>query len=164
MAITYPRCDLSSSRPFVEIPMENEFNGIEKRLDELNERLARLEPLRGRPRSEFDADPYLRDIVERNLEISAQCCIDICHRIIILENARKPASYFEAVLLMGELGILTPDFARRLAPLTGFRNVLIHEYLSIDWDQVYQKLQNLDDLRSFAEEIRVWLATRHDSY
>jgi uncharacterized protein YutE (UPF0331/DUF86 family) len=52
--------------------------------------LARLEPLRGRARVEFDADPYLRDIVERNLEISAQCCIDICHRIISLENSRKP--------------------------------------------------------------------------
>jgi hypothetical protein len=51
--------------------MENEFSGIEKRLDELNERLARLEPLRDRPRIEFDADPYLRDIVERNLEVSA---------------------------------------------------------------------------------------------
>ncbi len=52
--------------------MQNEFSGIEKRLDELNERLARLEPLRDRPRAEFDTDPYLREIVERNLEVSAQ--------------------------------------------------------------------------------------------
>jgi uncharacterized protein YutE (UPF0331/DUF86 family) len=37
---------------------------------------------------EFDQDPYLRDIVERNLEIAAQCCIDISHRIISLENTR----------------------------------------------------------------------------
>lgn len=75
--------------------MENEFSGIERRLDELNERLDRLEPLRGRERAEFDADPYLRDIAERNLEISAQCCIDICHRIIILENARRPVNYYD---------------------------------------------------------------------
>ena len=58
--------------------MNAEFSGIERRLDELSERLARLEPLRDKPRSEFDQDPYLRDIVERNLEIAAQSCIDIC--------------------------------------------------------------------------------------
>ena len=42
--------------------MRPEFTGIEKRLDELHERLARLEPLRNRTRSEFDKDPFLRDI------------------------------------------------------------------------------------------------------
>jgi hypothetical protein len=46
--------------------MPGEFSGIEKRLDELSERLARLEPLRNKKREEFDADPYLRDIAERN--------------------------------------------------------------------------------------------------
>jgi uncharacterized protein YutE (UPF0331/DUF86 family) len=137
--------------------MPNEFSGIEKRLDELVERLARLESLKEKKRTEFDADPYLRDIVERNLEISAQCCIDICHRIIVLENARKPVDYYEAFLLMGELGVLPAEFARHLAPLAGFRNILIHEYLGIDWDHVYQHLQNLGDLVKFADYIRHWL-------
>ena len=140
--------------------MENEFSGIERRLDELSERLARLESLRDRPRAEFDSDPYLRDIVERNLEVSIQCCIDICHRIIILENSRKPVNYYEAFLVLGELGILRPDFARHLAPLAGFRNILIHEYLGIDWDQIYKNLQDLNDLNSFAEEIRKWLSKK----
>ena len=45
--------------------MQNEFSGIEKRLGERNERLARLEPFRDRPRTDFDVDSYLRDIVER---------------------------------------------------------------------------------------------------
>jgi uncharacterized protein YutE (UPF0331/DUF86 family) len=56
--------------------MRPEFTGIEKRLDELHERLSRLEPLRNKSRSDFDKDAFLRDIVERNLEIAAQCCID----------------------------------------------------------------------------------------
>jgi uncharacterized protein YutE (UPF0331/DUF86 family) len=137
--------------------MPDEFNGIERRLSELNERLARLEPLRNRKREDFDEDPYLRDIVERNLEVSAQCCIDICHRIIVLENARTPANYHETILIMGELGVISADFARHLAPLAGFRNILIHEYLGIDWDQVYKNLQNIGDLKRFAEQIRIWL-------
>ena len=37
---------------------------------------------------------------------------------------------------MSELEVLPADFARQIAPLAGFRNVLIHENLGIDWDQV----------------------------
>ena len=53
--------------------MTVEFSGIERRLDELSERLARLHPFLDKARPEFDGDPYLRDIVERNLEVAAQC-------------------------------------------------------------------------------------------
>jgi uncharacterized protein YutE (UPF0331/DUF86 family) len=140
--------------------MPTEFSGIERRLDELSERLARLQPLKDRTRVEFDQDPYLRDIVERNLEIAAQCCIDISHRIISLEGARKPVDYYDAILSMGELGVLPTDFARHLAPLAGFRNILVHEYLSVDWDEVYRVLHRLEDLERFAELTRRWLLQR----
>ena len=140
--------------------MAAEFSGIEQRLDELSERLARLQPLQEKLRAEFDIDPYLRDIVERNLEVAAQCCIDICHRIIALENARKPVDYYEAIALMGELGVLPPDFALQLAPLAGFRNILIHEYLGIDWDHVFNNLKKIDDLDNFASYIRQWLSLK----
>jgi uncharacterized protein YutE (UPF0331/DUF86 family) len=103
--------------------MSTEFAGIERRLDELNERLARLGPLADKARIEFDEDPYLRDIVERNLEVAAQCCIDISQRIISLEGARKPVDDYDAILRMGELDVLPPEFARHLAPLAGFRNI-----------------------------------------
>lgn len=140
--------------------MKTEFSGIERRLDELSERLARLTPLKDKKRNEFDTDSYLRDIVERNLEVAAQCCIDISHRIIALESASKPKDYYEAILKMGELGVLTPEFARSLAPLAGFRNILVHEYLILDWDRVYERLQNLDDLEQFGSLVRHWLKER----
>jgi len=143
-----------------EMNMDAEFNGIERRLDELSERLARLKALSGKPRNDFDEDSFLCDIVERNLEVAVQCCIDVSHRIIALEKARKPADYYEAISLMGELGVLPVDFARRLAPIAGFRNILAHEYLSVDWDKVYDHLQNLDDLSRFGALVRKWLVKR----
>ena len=100
--------------------MGPEFSGIERRLDELKERLARLEGLKVKARSEFDSDPYLRDIVERNLEVAAQCCIDISHRIVSIERAQKPRDYYEAITRMGELEVLPPEFARKIAPIAGF--------------------------------------------
>jgi uncharacterized protein YutE (UPF0331/DUF86 family) len=126
-------------------------------LDELHERLSRLEPFRNKPRSEFDKDPFLRDIVERNLEIAAQCCIDISNRIISLEKAKKPQDYYEAFMRLGELNVLPEEFARNFAPIAGFRNILVHEYLGVDWDEVYKNLQETDELVRFAELVRMWL-------
>ena len=137
--------------------MRPEFSGIERRLAELSERLSRLEPLRQKKRQEFDQDPYLRDIVERNLEVSVQCCIDICHRIISLMEAPPPRDYYESIQQMGELGVLPVDFARHLAPIAGFRNILIHEYLEVNWGEVFLNLQNVEDLNTFAMYVRQWL-------
>jgi len=126
-------------------------------LDELHERLSRLEPLRNKSRSDFDKDAFLRDIVERNLEIAAQCCIDISNRIISLERAKKPQDYYEAFIRLGELNVLPEEFARNLAPIAGFRNVLVHEYLGVNWDEVYKNLQETDDLARFAALVREWV-------
>ena len=126
-------------------------------MDELSVRLARLEPLKSRSKAEFDADPYLRDIAERNLEVAAQCVLDISHRLISLAGGPRPRDYYEAILHLGELGVLPPDFATHLAPLAGFRNILVHEYLEVDWQEVYRNLQQISDLYKFAELVREWL-------
>ena len=99
--------------------MRPEFSGIERRLDELSERGARLDVLKKRNRTEFEADVNLRDLAERNLEVAAQCCLDICHRIIALVGAQKPRDYYESIIRLGEIGVLPPEFARQLA--TGCR-------------------------------------------
>lgn len=102
----------------------------------------------------------MRDIVERNLEIAIQCCIDIANRIISLEGALRPRDAYESILRLGELAVLPVDFARKIAPMAGFRNILAHEYLAIDWDLVYEHLQRLENLLKFAEYIRKWMSTR----
>jgi uncharacterized protein YutE (UPF0331/DUF86 family) len=140
--------------------MSPEFAGIERRLDRLNECLQKLEPLRHRPLAEFLTDTYLRDIVERNLEVAAQCCIDIANRIIALENAPRPTDYYESLLRLGEIGVAPLEFAQQIAPLGGFRNILVHEYLSIEWNIVYDNLQRLDDLTRFADYVRQWMKDR----
>lgn len=70
--------------------MKPEFSGIERRLDELNERLNRLEPLKNKNLNEFLQDAYLRDIVERNLEVMAQCC-KVFHWTLLSNNTFKGA-------------------------------------------------------------------------
>ncbi len=53
--------------------------------------------------------------------------------------------------------MLPQEFATALAPLAGFRNVLVHEYVALDWDLVYQHLARLKDFERFAGHVRTWL-------
>ncbi len=137
--------------------MNTEFNGLEDRLDELRHRTEKLKKLSGYDRNEFRTDEDLRDIGKRNFEIAAQRCIDTAHRIISLERERKPQDYYASIIKLGEMGVIPSDLAERLAPLTGFRNILAHEYLTVNWDSAYDNFQRLPDLTKFIRYVAEYL-------
>jgi len=127
-------------------------------LEKLKKCLLKLEPLKEKSKKEFYQDEYLKDIVERNLEVAIQSCIDIANRIISLIDLEKPKDYYESITILGKENILPYDFAQKFAPIAGFRNILIHEYLDIDWEEVYNNLQNIDQFYDFMDYIKKWLA------
>ncbi|MCD5415735.1 DUF86 domain-containing protein [Candidatus Bipolaricaulota bacterium] len=122
--------------------------------------MLKLEPLKTKTSDEFASDPYLKDIVERNLEVAAQACIDIANRIISMEQLEKPRDAHGAIEMLGTVDILPRELAKRLAPIAGLRNILVHEYLEIDWDEVLRNLQRMGDLYAFMEHIKRWLKDR----
>jgi uncharacterized protein YutE (UPF0331/DUF86 family) len=122
--------------------------------------LQKLEPFKAKKKEELLKDPYLQDIVERNLEVSAQAVIDIANRIISIEGLEKPRDYYEAIIRLGESGILSKEFSQQLAPIAGFRNILVHDYMDINWDEVYNNLLQLDDIFKFMDDVKAWMVKR----
>jgi uncharacterized protein YutE (UPF0331/DUF86 family) len=108
-------------------------------------------------KDEILKDPYFQDIIERNLQVAAQSVIDIANRIISLDALKKPRDYYEAILILGQAGILPSDFAQKLAPIAGFRNILVHDYLEIDWEEVNSNLQNIGDLETYMQHVKNWM-------
>jgi len=68
---------------------------------------------------ELPKEPFLQDIVERNIEVAAQAIIDIANRIISIDRLEKPRDYYEAISRLGDAGILPMRFAQKLAPIAG---------------------------------------------
>lgn len=126
-------------------------------MEKLSVCLKKLEPFKAKKKEEILQDPYLQDIIERNLEVAAQAVIDIANRIISIEGLEKPRDYFEAILRLGESDILPLDFAKKLAPLAGFRNILVHDYMDINWDEVYKNLHQLNDISRFMNNVKDWM-------
>jgi len=103
-------------------------------------------------------DFTLRGAIERYLEVSLECCIDIGEMIISSRGLRKPETYKEVIEILGEEGILPEGFAERFGEAAKFRNILVHMYAEIDVEMVYEILQsNLGDFDEFAKYIARYL-------
>jgi uncharacterized protein YutE (UPF0331/DUF86 family) len=143
------------------ISMKPEFSGIERRLEKIRTCLKKLENYQTKKKNEILKDPLMQDIIERNLEVSAQAAIDIANRIISIEDLEKPRDYYEAILQLGKADVIPLNFAEKLAPIAGFRNILVHDYLDIDWDEVYNNLHKLHDLSQFMDHVKNWMKSRN---
>ena len=136
---------------------------IVRHLQGISSTLQVLETLRQVPYEEFTADPRTCWAVEKGLERCIQNVLDLSAHILASLGASVPDDYGSLLLELGKRRVLPEEFARRISPMAGFRNILIHEYLDVDLREVYDSLQNrLDDFRDFAEYVMRFLEANAD--
>jgi uncharacterized protein YutE (UPF0331/DUF86 family) len=57
---------------------------------------------------------------------------------------------------LGRHGVIDDDLAGRLALATGFRDVLVRACVDVDDDPAVARLDELDDLQGFIDQVRDW--------
>ncbi|MGQ9632508.1 MAG: type VII toxin-antitoxin system HepT family RNase toxin [bacterium] len=124
---------------------------LDRLLCKLRGSLKRLYKLR-----ELNKEYYLgsdddRALAEYHLRISIEAVMDIGNYIIASEGWERPEEYRDIPVILGKHGVIPRDFADKIASMVGFRNVLVHLYLDIDHERVYEMLQN--DLGDFEEYV-----------
>jgi uncharacterized protein YutE (UPF0331/DUF86 family) len=116
--------------------------GILDHLRELNESLNDWERYQAVSLEELHTDRDKRNMVLHALLISIQSAVDIANHIIAEEGFRKPSTYRESFEILHEEGIISVALSDKLSDLAGFRNVLVHIYLRLDIDAVYEIMQH----------------------
>jgi uncharacterized protein YutE (UPF0331/DUF86 family) len=139
-----------------------DFHDILPKLERLSHDREQLEAYRRLSREDF----LVNETVQRDacyLFLTAiQGCIDASAELIAALGWRKPASYVDVFTVLGEEGVLTADFARRLGGMVRFHNILVHQYREIDFDRVYDSLQeDLGDFDLFERSILAFLENQH---
>jgi len=105
-------------------------------------------------KEDFLGDFHLFGNTERYLHLTIQVIIDICHLIIIDIGAERPNDNYEAISLLFENKIFSPDLADKLTKMIGLRNILVHEYGKIDREKIYEILTGqIEDLGNFKRQI-----------
>lgn len=111
----------------------------------------------GRPLASLASDDDHRWAVERGLQLAAQNVLDVATHLSAAMGRDAP-DYATAILALGSTGVLPTEFAAELAPLAGFRDILVHGYLEVDGERLHEVLNSrLEDLERFARLVDAFL-------
>lgn len=100
-------------------------------LASLEERVALLEQ-QAQDLAALTADPVRWNGVLHLLQVPVEIVVDIAAHSVADWPAQVPDSHRLTLLKLGELGVIPADFAARIAPMTTFRNIVVHNYLTVD--------------------------------
>ncbi|MBG1269359.1 type VII toxin-antitoxin system HepT family RNase toxin [Nostoc sp. WHI] len=110
------------------------------RLQLINKYYNTLEEFRSTSLDEFLNDFRQQLVVERLLQLMTQAAIDINDHILSKLNPGKSETNFNSFISLGKYGVITVELARQIAPSSGLRNRLVHEYDEIDPRQVFKAI------------------------
>lgn len=126
---------------------------LESLLNKLHKTLSNLERMEVVV-EELLENENLQDLVDRRMQIAIETCIDIANHLASGLNLPGQDTSADIFKLLSEEKILEQNLAEKLSRACGFRNILVHEYLTIDYKIVFQNYKyGLDDLRNFAKTV-----------
>ncbi|MEN2975303.1 MAG: DUF86 domain-containing protein [Candidatus Caldarchaeales archaeon] len=131
---------------------------IYEKISKLNRYLKYLNELRRSSLEEFREDFKISGSAERYLQVAIECVIDIGNEIISMLQLKRPERYRDIPYILSEAKIIPREFADTIASMIGFRNLLVHDYATIELDIVYEFLQTkLQDFETFIKNISKWI-------
>jgi len=131
---------------------------IEERLKELDRILQELSKYGGITGEAFRQDLSQRWIIERGLLASASVIFDIADHILASHFGLYAETYEQSLKALRDKGVISEGLYGEIRGLGGFRNILIHRYLGIDLQEVFENFRRgLRVFPRFGQEILVWL-------
>lgn len=122
--------------------------------------IAALESIRDRGADAYAQNWIDQAVVERYLERVIGRMIDVNYHLLTANGHPPPADYHASFVRLAEIGILEPDFARRIARSAGLRNRLVHDYEGLDHAKVFAALVDaLGDVPQYIERVNARVIT-----
>lgn len=110
---------------------------------------------------EYRADWKVQRIVERTLQMLIETCADIASHIVADNDMRIPTSYADTFRVISEHDVISPDLLSVMERMAKFRNILVHQYESVDAEIVILVLRkHLGDFNAFRDAILAFLVAR----
>lgn len=107
---------------------------------------------------EYKSNSTYRRAIERTMQLIVECATDINNMILRMNGSKGSADYFNSFIDIAELNIIPTEFALQIAPSTGMRNILVHEYEEIDDTIVYHSIATcLKQYLKYIELINIYI-------
>ena len=127
------------------------------KISHIENNLQRLKEKQKITLEELKKNSDLQDVILHNLQLSIQGCIDLASHIISDEGWMVPDTLAGLFDVLSKHKIIPEELNDRLKKMVGFRNIIIHEYGTIDLNKVHSILtQDMQDIYSYLKLICVY--------
>ncbi|NWF75122.1 MAG: DUF86 domain-containing protein [Nitrospirae bacterium] len=103
---------------------------------------------------DIQSDKYKEWALRYGFVETIQIVIDIACHLVSKYNLGNPSTYSECIELLQKYSYIDENLTVKLLGMVGLRNILIHEYLTVDKSKLYDLLNNVDDIRHFIQKIK----------
>ncbi|QDR82006.1 type VII toxin-antitoxin system HepT family RNase toxin [Sporomusa termitida] len=127
---------------------------IERKLGQIEKSMRKIRQYKVLSYAEFISHSVARDIVEYNLFIIINCMIDTANHIVADDDLGQVDMLADGFRILKDVGYWTEAECQVYIKMVAFRNMISHQYMSIDGNIVYDILQNrLEDIMLFRQHI-----------
>lgn len=113
-----------------------------------------LEQILSFSNSEIKEDFIRLRAIERLIQLIVDEIIDINTHIMRYQPLKLSIDFQSSFLILAENNILPESFAKKIAPVVGLRNRLVHRYEKIDLDLLLNLIRkNKDDFIEYVKHI-----------
>ena len=118
------------------------YETVLRHIDQLRLYLQRIYELQQHTREKVLTDWHIQFQVDRALQLAVEVVISVAEQLIAILDLPVPDSSKEAVRALAGAGVLTPELSEEMARAVGFRNIIVHGYMDIDYSIVYDVVQD----------------------
>ena len=128
------------------------------RLNKLKEYIDFLKNIKNHSKEEYLGDPFIYGASERFLHLSIECVLDISNHVIADMRFRRPESNRDIFKILCDNNIIDKTLSSNLTNMAGFRNILVHDYVRLDREMVYEIIINhIKDIELFMKIISEYI-------
>ena len=124
-------------------------NLIDGKLNDISGYLREIEPLLQRETPLILKNTVELHAIERLFQLIVDTTIDINTHIIAESGLIVPDDYQSTFITLGENKIIDMEFALRIAPAVGLRNLIVHRYEKVNLKKMMDDMKN--EISDFVE-------------
>ncbi|MBD3408224.1 MAG: DUF86 domain-containing protein [Candidatus Lokiarchaeota archaeon] len=133
---------------------------VEDRLIVIIRCIGDMKRLRELPFEEYKRDSLMQAAAERVLQLAIQAVLNITSHIVAHNRWGEVQQYTDSISILQQRDILPEELAKSLIDFTRMRNLIVHQYLKINVQVIYDTLEvAIRDLERFTQIMKDLLDT-----
>jgi uncharacterized protein YutE (UPF0331/DUF86 family) len=132
---------------------------LARQIATVRDAVARIRSVLPHSSEAFAADRTAREVVILNLFVAIQSCLDLAAHWLADEGWEVPQRYGEIFQALADHDVIARPLALRLVAAAGLRNLVAHQYGTLEWTRIYRAASSpdLDDLEAFCAALALKL-------